>query len=142
MSLTGKYALITGSSRGIGRGTALRLAEKGINIAINYRQNEAAAHDTLAKVRERGADGFVVQADVSKPEEVSRLFSRVQSEFGRLDIFVANALGDLFSVLATKAVGSLISHKAPPKPRSNRLSVTLRWLWPNAASRSMPSAPV
>ncbi|MFN8441903.1 MAG: SDR family oxidoreductase [Caldilineaceae bacterium] len=100
MSLTGKYALITGSSRGIGRGTALRLAEKGVNIAINYRQNEAAALDTLAKVRERGADGFVIQADVSKPEEISRLFGRVQSEFGHLDIFVANALGDLFSVLA------------------------------------------
>ncbi len=68
MSLTGKYALVTGSSRGIGRGIALKLAEKGVNVAINYRQNEAAAKDTLAKVRERGADGFVFQADVSRPE--------------------------------------------------------------------------
>ena len=56
MSLTGKYALVTGSSRGIGRGIALKLAEKGVNVAINYRQNEAAAHDTLAKVRARGAE--------------------------------------------------------------------------------------
>lgn len=100
MSLSGKYALVTGSSRGIGRGIALKLAEKGVNVAINYRQNEAAAHDTLAKVRERGADGFVIQADVSQPAAVSQLFKRVQSEFGSLDIFVANALGDLFAVLA------------------------------------------
>lgn len=100
MSLSGKYALVTGSSRGIGRGIALKLAEKGVNIAINYRQNEAAALDTLAKVRERGADGFVMQADVSQPEALNQLFKRVQSEFGGLDIFVANALGDLFSVLA------------------------------------------
>lgn len=100
MSLTGKYALVTGSSRGIGRGIALKLAEKGVNVAINYRQNEAAANDTLAKVRERGADGFVIGADVAQPDDLKRLFQQVQSEFGRLDIFVANALGDLFAVLA------------------------------------------
>lgn len=100
MSLTGRYALVTGSSRGIGRGIALKLAEKGVNVAINYRQNEAAAKDTLAKVREQGGEGFVIQADVSRPEELRRLFAHVQSQFGRLDIFVANALGDLFAVLA------------------------------------------
>jgi len=100
MSLNGKYALVTGSSRGIGRGIALKLAEKGVNVAINYRQNEAAANDTLAMVRERGADGFVMQADVAQPEALAQLFNRVQREFGRLDIFVANALGDLFAVLA------------------------------------------
>lgn len=77
MSITGKYALVTGSSRGIGRGIALKLAEKGVNVAINYRQNEAAAKDTLVKVRERGADGFVIQADISQPEELKHLFSQV-----------------------------------------------------------------
>jgi len=100
MALAGNYALVTGSSRGIGRGIALKLAEKGVNVAINYRQNEAAANETLAMVRARGADGFVIGADVSRPEEISRIFHQVQSEFGRLDIFVANALGDLFAVLA------------------------------------------
>jgi len=64
MSLDGKHALITGSSRGIGRGIALMLAEKGVRVAINYFQNEAAAKDTLAKVKERGSDGFLIQADV------------------------------------------------------------------------------
>jgi NAD(P)-dependent dehydrogenase (short-subunit alcohol dehydrogenase family) len=63
MSLSGKYALITGSSRGIGRGIALKLAGHGVNVAVHYYQNEVAALDTLAQVRERGADGFVVQAD-------------------------------------------------------------------------------
>ena len=91
MSFTGKYALITGSSRGIGRGIALKLAEMGSQVAINYYQNEAAAKDTLAKVRERGSEGFVVQADVSRPEEISRMFNTVQAEFGTLDIFVSNA---------------------------------------------------
>ncbi len=95
MSLKGKCALITGSSRGIGRGIALKLAEKGVKVAINYYKNEAAAKDTLAKVREHGSDGFIVQADVCRPEEISRMFGRVKTEFGKLDIFTSNARTDL-----------------------------------------------
>jgi len=57
MARDGKHALVTGSSRGIGRGIVLKLAEQGVKVAINYRKNEAAAKDTLAKVRQRGADG-------------------------------------------------------------------------------------
>jgi len=95
MSLDGKHALITGSSRGIGRGIALMLAEKGVRVAINYFQNEAAANDTLAKVKERGSDGFLIQADVSRPDDISRMFEKVRDEFGRLDIFVSNARTDL-----------------------------------------------
>jgi enoyl-[acyl-carrier protein] reductase III len=91
MSLNGKYALITGSSRGIGRGIALKLAAGGVNVAIHYYQNEAAAADTLAQVRKLGADGLVVQADVLHPEQIIRMFRKVQGEFGKLDIFVANA---------------------------------------------------
>lgn len=94
-SLKGKHALITGSSRGIGRGIALKLAEKGAKVAVNYLKNEAAAKDTLAKIRERGADGFVVQADICRPDEVRRLFARVKSEFGKLDIFIHNARTDV-----------------------------------------------
>lgn len=91
MALSGKHALITGSSRGIGRGIALKLAEHGVKVAVHYYQNEAAAKDTLAQVRRRGSDGFVVQADVTHPEEIRRMLQKVRDEFRKLDIFVSNA---------------------------------------------------
>jgi enoyl-[acyl-carrier protein] reductase III len=91
MSLKGKYALITGSSRGIGRGIALKLAEQGVKVAINYCCNEVVANDTLANVRGLGSDGFIVQGDVCRPDDIGRMFSRAKQEFGALDIFVANA---------------------------------------------------
>ena len=95
MSLNGKHALITGSSRGIGRGIALKLAASGAKIAIHYFQNEAAANDTLGQVRKRGSDGLVIQADVRRPEQIIAMFGKVQAEFGKLDIFVSNARTDL-----------------------------------------------
>ena len=87
MPLRGKHALVTGSSRGIGRGIALKLAEHGVKTAIHYYTQEADANDTLAKVRACGSDGFVVQADVTRPEEIRRMFDRVEREFGTLDIW-------------------------------------------------------
>src|SRR2546426_4998757 len=95
MSPKGKYALITGSSRGIGRGIAVKLAEQGVNVAVHYYQNDAAAKDTLERIRKHGSDGFVVQADVSRADDVRRMFGRVKSEFGALDIFVSNARPEL-----------------------------------------------
>jgi NAD(P)-dependent dehydrogenase (short-subunit alcohol dehydrogenase family) len=91
MSLHGKTALITGSSRGIGRGIALKLAQGGARIAINYVENRTAAQDTLAQVRAAGGDGFLIQADVSRPDDIRHLFNTVQAEFSTLDIFVSNA---------------------------------------------------
>lgn len=91
MKTSARYALITGSSRGIGRGIALKLAAQGIHIAVHYHQNEKAAKATLEKIRGLGADGFLVQADVCKLDEVRKIFERVQTEFGALDIFVSNA---------------------------------------------------
>ena len=95
MSLNGKHALITGSSRGIGRGIALKLAASGVKVAIHYYQNEAAANDTLGQVRKRGSDGLVLQADVTRPEQIIAMFGKVEAEFGKLDIFVSNARTDL-----------------------------------------------
>jgi NAD(P)-dependent dehydrogenase (short-subunit alcohol dehydrogenase family) len=91
MSLKGKHALVTGSSRGIGRGIALKLAENGAKVAVHYYVNEAAAKETLAQVRKRDSDGFIVQADVSRPEDVKRMFYQVRPRFGTLDVFVSNA---------------------------------------------------
>lgn len=91
MTFQGKSALITGSSRGIGRGIALKLAEKGARVAVHYYRNREAAETTLAKIRELGSDGFLVKADVCRPEEVRGIFEKVRAEFGSLDIFVSNA---------------------------------------------------
>ena len=91
MTLGEKYALVTGASRGIGRGIALKLAESGATVAVHYYQKEDQAKATLEKLRAYGSDGFLVQADVCKPEEIRRMFARVKAEFGALDIFVSNA---------------------------------------------------
>ena len=91
MSLSGKHALITGGSRGIGRGIALKLAEDGARVAVHYYQNERAARDTLEQIRKRGSDGLVVQADVTKPEQILSMVRKVKAEFGKFDIFVSNA---------------------------------------------------
>jgi enoyl-[acyl-carrier protein] reductase III len=95
MPLQGKHALITGSSRGIGRGIALKLAAHGVNIAVHYHTQAEAANETLAQVKAYGAEGCLIQADVTRPEEISRMFDRVQQEFGTLDIFVSNARPEL-----------------------------------------------
>ena len=91
MSLAGKHALITGGSRGIGRGIALKLAENGAKIAVHYYQNERAANDTLGQVRKHGSDGLVIQADVTRPDQITDMVRKVRAEFGTLDIFVSNA---------------------------------------------------
>lgn len=95
MSFQGQHALITGSSRGIGRGIALRLAERGARVAINYLKNEASAKDTLQQVRQTGSDGILIKADVAQPDEIRKMFARVKAEFGRLEIFVSNARTDV-----------------------------------------------
>jgi NAD(P)-dependent dehydrogenase (short-subunit alcohol dehydrogenase family) len=91
MQIRGRHALITGSSRGIGRGIALRLAQEGVKVAVHYYQNEKAAKATLADIKKKGSDGFTVQANVLEPNDIARLFDQVKAEFGGLDIFVSNA---------------------------------------------------
>jgi NAD(P)-dependent dehydrogenase (short-subunit alcohol dehydrogenase family) len=91
MPLDGKFALVTGSSRGIGRGIALKLAERKARVAVHYFRNADAAAETLKQVRRAGSDGFVLQADVTRTDEVAGMFDKVRSEFGALDVFVANA---------------------------------------------------
>lgn len=95
MRLEDKHALVTGGSRGIGRGIVLKLADLGARTAIHYCANEGAAGETLRLVKERGGDGFLVQADVSRPDDVHRMVREVEGRFGRLDILVANARPEL-----------------------------------------------
>ena len=91
-----RTALITGSSRGIGRGIAVKLAQCGARrLGIHYHQNREAAEQTRQIIEAAGAEAFLVQADVSKPAEVSRMFDEVKDALSPLDIFVANARPDI-----------------------------------------------
>ncbi|MGB9911548.1 MAG: SDR family NAD(P)-dependent oxidoreductase [Microgenomates group bacterium] len=89
--LTGKKALVTGASRGIGRGIALALAKQGADVAVNYRSNADEAEAVVAEIKAMGKESFAVQADVSKKAEVERMFAEIKSQWGRLDILVNNA---------------------------------------------------
>ena len=89
--LHGKSALVTGSSSGIGAGIAVRLAQEGANIAINYRGDREGAQQTRAAVEAAGARGVIVQADVSKVAEVQRLVSETVEQLGGVDVLVNNA---------------------------------------------------
>lgn len=96
VEVAGDRAFVTGSSRGIGRGIALRLAECGIEVVgVHYHQNESAARETLEMLRDRGAEGFLVQGDLTDLDDVQRVFGTVRDEMGSLDVFVSNARSDL-----------------------------------------------
>jgi 3-oxoacyl-[acyl-carrier protein] reductase len=91
MDFTDKVAVVTGSSRGIGRAIALRLAEGGAKVVINYRSNEAAANDVLAEISANGGEAIAVLADVSRVAEAEALIDAAKKAFGRIDILVNNA---------------------------------------------------
>jgi len=91
LDLTGRAALITGSSRGIGRAIALQLARQGASIAVNYLRNEDAAKDVQATIRSYEGQAVLLQGDVSDPEQAERVVDMAQDAFGRLDILVNNA---------------------------------------------------
>lgn len=90
MSLRQRTALITGGSRGIGKGIAQGLAREGVRVAISYRSNKAAAQNALRQIQSQGAECFAVEADATDPEKVQFLLDKVLERFGRLDILVNN----------------------------------------------------
>ena len=86
-----KTALVTGASRGIGRAIALALASKGFAVALNYAGSHDAAEAVKKEIEDAGGKAFTVQGDVSKSEDVDRIFKTVKDEFGGLDVLVNNA---------------------------------------------------
>jgi len=91
LELDGRIALITGASRGIGRAVAIALADRGADVVVNYRQRSSDADSAAAEIQALGRKALVVQADVSRAQEVDRLVSAVIAHFRKIDILVNNA---------------------------------------------------
>ncbi|MBW1731749.1 MAG: 3-oxoacyl-ACP reductase FabG [Deltaproteobacteria bacterium] len=91
MRLKDKIALVTGSSRGVGRAVALGFAKEGAKVAINYSSNEKAANEVVQAIEAMGTEAIAIKADVAKKEQVEHLINTIVERFGRLDILVNNA---------------------------------------------------
>lgn len=89
--LKGKNALVTGGSRGIGRGIAIALATQGANVAINYVANEDKAEDVVREIKMLGSESFAVRADVSNKTQVKTMFGAIKETWEKIDILVNNA---------------------------------------------------
>jgi 3-oxoacyl-[acyl-carrier protein] reductase len=126
--LTGKIALVTGGSRGIGRAICLELASQGAKVVVNYAGSQAAAEETVALIKERGGEAFAVQGDVASAEDVANMVSRALETYGRIDILVNNAGitrdnllvrmkdEDWDAVINTNLKGVFLTTKAVAKP--------------------------
>jgi len=128
IDLSGKSAVVTGGSRGIGRAIAIRLATQGADVAFSYRGNEAAAKETAAAIEALGRRALPVQADVSDPAAADTLVKTALEAFGKIDILVNNAgvtrddlimrmsLDDWRTVLETNLFGAFYVIKAVTRP--------------------------
>ena len=128
IDLSGKSAVVTGGSRGIGRAIVLRLAEQGADLAFSYRANEAAAKETATAVEALGRKALPVQADVRQPESVEALIKVALDAFGKVDVLVNNAgvnhdsaiawmsIEDWRDVLETDLFGAFYCIKAVTRP--------------------------
>jgi len=96
-SLSGKTALVTGSSRGIGADTVRYFAQAGADVVINYRNKAPRAEKLASELRDLGVEALVVGADLTDPESVQAMFSEVERTFGSIDVLVLNASGGMES---------------------------------------------
>lgn len=104
-SLEGKVALITGSSRGIGRASAIRMAQEGADVVVNYVSNHQAAQEVVDRIIGMGRRAIAIQADVARPEEIENMVKQAVESMGKLHILVSNA---------QRHKGRLV-HKLPPE---------------------------
>ena len=91
MRFKDRVVLITGSSRGIGRATALAFGSEGAKVVVNYRGNEEAAQEVASEIGDRGGKAVCIRADISCEEDVNRLFDEVVNHWGTVDVLVNNA---------------------------------------------------
>ena len=127
MHLTGKTAIVTGGSRGIGRAIALCLAEEGAKVAVIYAGNTSAAEETLQAITEKGGQAISIQCDVANEDAVNAMVKQVKEQFGSVDILVNNAgitrdgllmrmkTADWQAVLDTNLIGTFFCPKAVTK---------------------------
>jgi 3-oxoacyl-[acyl-carrier protein] reductase len=104
MGLANRVALITGGTRGIGKGIALRLAKEGARIAISYLSNKGAAQQALRQLQATGADCVAVETDVTDAAKAEQLVSAVAERYGRIDILVNNVGGFRWGTLAESSL--------------------------------------
>jgi 3-oxoacyl-[acyl-carrier protein] reductase len=105
MSLENKVALVTGSSRGIGKTIALKLAESGASLAINYKSNTWAADEVVESIKKLGRKAISIQCDVSNFADVEEMIKKVTKEFGRIDILVNNVGPFLYKSIYDTTIG-------------------------------------
>jgi 3-oxoacyl-[acyl-carrier protein] reductase len=89
--LKGKVAVVTGASKGIGAAIAEHLAAEGASVVVNYAASKAGADAVVRRINEKGGTAVAVQADVSRPDDIKRLFAQAKATYGRLDVLVNNA---------------------------------------------------
>lgn len=92
-NLTGKTAIVTGSSRGIGRAIATRLAEDGANVVVTYHSSKDTAEEVVNEIKEKGVDAIALQVNVREIQDVRDLFAKATKHFGKVNILINNAAG-------------------------------------------------
>lgn len=97
MRFKNKTVLITGSSRGIGKATAIAFSREGANVVVNYVKNKIAAEEVVAEIKKSGVEAIAIQADVAKEDDVKKMIEETVKQFGGIDILVNNA-GVVFDV--------------------------------------------
>lgn len=95
-TLSGKIALITGGSRGIGRAISLKLADMGATVCINFLKSRDSAEKTLQQVQEKSSESILIRGNVGKRENIEKIFKTIEEQFGKLDIFISNAALGVF----------------------------------------------
>jgi len=89
--LSGRHALVTGAARGFGKAIAINLAHHGVKVAVNYRRSMTDAQQTVDEIKNLGGEAIAVRADVGRQDSLEKLFGTIKTEWGHLDIVVANA---------------------------------------------------